>query len=488
MLRKNTFSKILAVIMIVGLLTANGFAGFGSMDLFKPIVAQAATDAPKYVFYFIGDGLGAAQRQIAEFYKQEVTGDKSAKLLMDTLPVAGINTTYSSDSLVTDSAAAGTALATGYKTNNGVIAEKPDGTQVKTLIEAAEEKGIATGIITTTRLTHATPAVFASHNEDRDNENEIAADYLDSGVEFFAGGGNRHFVPQNWKWGKSKREDDRNLLDEFGKEGYTVFESADSSDDFRKYQPKAGDKVIATFASSHLPYEIDRVKTNSTPSLAEITQKGIDLLSKYNNGFFLMVEGGRIDHACHANDAAGSIHDTLEFDEALSKAMDFYKAHPEETLIVVVGDHETGGMGLGFSQNYFLKLGELKDIKASVEDVLTKKYNKDREAYFKYIAENFGLNDLTDKEKAEITKAMDIADSGKEYDASVYGKGYGPVAIATTHVISQRANIEWTTFAHSATAIPMSSIGKGSENFGGYKDNTEIAKAMANLMGFELSK
>jgi len=488
MLRKSAFSKILVAIMVVGLLTVNGFTGFGSIDFFKPVVAQAAEDAPKYVFYFIGDGLGAAQRQVAEFYKQEVTGDKSVKLLMNTLPVAGINTTYSTDSLVTDSAAAGTALATGYKTNNGMISQKPDGTSVKTLIEAAEEKGMATGIITTTRLTHATPAVFASHNESRNNENEIAEDFLDSGVEFFAGGGNRHFVPKNWEWGKSKREDDRNILAEFNQKGYKVFESVDASEEFRKYQPKAGDKVMATLSSSHLPYEIDRKQTNASPSLAEITQKGIDVLSKYNNGFFLMVEGGRIDHACHANDAAGSIHDTLAFDEAVSKAMDFYKKHPEETLIVIVGDHETGGMGLGFSKNYFLKLEELKDIKASVEDVLTKKYDKNREAYFNYIAENFGLNDLAEKERAEIIKAMDIADSGAEYDTAVYGSGYGPVAIATTHVISQRANIEWTTFAHSATAIPMSAIGKGAENFGGYKDNTEIAKAMADLMGFGLSK
>ena len=122
----------------------------------------------------------------------------------------------------------------------------------------------------------------------------------------------------------------------------------------------------------------------------------------YDNGFFMMVEAGRIDHACHANDAAGSIHDTLAFDDAVTKAYEFYQKHPEETLIVIVGDHETGGMGLGFAKNYFLKLDEITDIKASVDDVLTKKDDGDREAYFNYIAETFGLDDLTEEEKAEI--------------------------------------------------------------------------------------
>ncbi len=482
MSKKKTLSRVVISIMLVSLILLNGMTGF------KPAVAEAKENAPKYVFYFIGDGLGAAQRQLAEFYKQEVSEDKNTKLLMNTFPIAGINTTHSSDSLVTDSAAAGTALATGHKTNNGVISLKPDGTEVKSLIELAEEQGMATGIITTTRLTHATPAVFASHNESRNDENGIAADFVDSGVEFFAGGGNRHFVPQDWAWGKSKREDDRNILAEFAQEGYKVFESADESEAFRQYSPKARDKVIATLSTSHLPYEVDRKQTNDTPSLAEITEKGIDVLSTYNKGFFLMVEGGRIDHACHANDAAGSIHDTLAFDAAIAEAMEFYEAHPNETLIVVVGDHETGGMGLGFSSNYFLNLDELTDVKVSVEDVLTRKYDGDREAYFKYIEENLGLNDLTETEKAEIIKAMDIVDNGEDFDIAQYSKSYGPVPIATTHIVSERANIEWTTFAHSATSIPMSALGNGAENFGGYKDNTEIAEAMADVLGFQLTE
>jgi len=483
-LKRNLLCKIVGIVVLLAFLAFNIMPGFVADSPLQPQIAEAAA-APKYVFYFIGDGLGASQRQAAEYYLQMKKGDKNAKLLMNKLPVAGINTTHSADSLVTDSAAAGTALAAGHKTNNGVISMLPDGTIVKTLIEAAEEKGMATGIATTTRLTHATPAVFAAHNENRNNENEIAADFLDSGVEFFAGGGYRHFVPQNWQWGKSKRKDDRNIFNEFGKQGYKVFVGErNGAKQFKNYHPNSKEKVIASFTSSHMPYEIDRINANSAiPSLAEITAKGIEVLSKYPNGFFMMVEGGRIDHACHANDAPATIHDVLAFDAAIARAYEFYKQHPNETLIVVVGDHETGGMGLGFAKNYFLKLDELADVKVSVDDTLEGKYTGDRNAYYRYLEQNLGLDNLTAEEKAEIEMAMDIVDSKVETKA--YG-GYDPAAIAATHVVSERANLYWTTYAHSGTAIPMSAIGVGAANFAGYKDNTEIAGAMAQVMGFDL--
>ena len=154
--------------------------------------AQAAT--PKYVFYFIGDGMGAAQRQVAEYYLQQQKKDPALRLAMDTLPVTGITTTHSADSLITDSAAAGTALAAGVKTNNGVIGLLPDGTKVTTLLEQARDHGMKTGIITSTRLTHATPASFISKNPDRDDENAIAEEFVASGVDYMAGGGYRHFI------------------------------------------------------------------------------------------------------------------------------------------------------------------------------------------------------------------------------------------------------------------------------------------------------
>ncbi len=460
--------------------------------------ASGTSSKPKYVFYLIGDGLGASQRQFAEYYLQEKTGNKSAKLTINTFDVAGFNTTHSADTLVTDSAAAGTALATGHKTNNGVISQKPDGTKVKSLIECAEDAGMATGLISTTRLTHATPAVFAAHNANRNNESEIAASFVESDVDFFAGGGLRYFLPQGWtesqtdamgKTIKSKREDDRNLFKEFADKGYTTYYGKNGAKNFMATDMTKVNKVFATFTYSHIPYEIDRINTeNNVPSLADMVKKGIDVLSQDKDGFFLMVEAGRIDHACHANDASGTILDTLAYDDAVKVAYEFYKKHPEETLLVSLGDHETGGMGLGFGTNYFLKMNNLFDVKVSVADVLQGVYDGDRAAIYTYLAENFGLKDLTDNEKSRLEKAMDIIDNEDEDTAKALYASYNPLAMEASHILSERANVQWTTYAHTGTAIPMSAHGTGAEVFGGFKDNTEVARTMAKLMDFELTK
>lgn len=438
-------------------------------------------ETPKYVFYLIGDGLGASQRQIAEYYLQHMTGNNTATLAMNDMDVAGINTTYSLDTLVTDSAAAGTALACGVKTNNGMIAQTPDGTNVKTLVEATQELGYATGVVSSTRITHATPATFYAHNADRNNEAGIAEDLVNSGVDFIAGGGYRYFVPSTNE--ESKREDDRNLVSEMSMLGYQTFIDENGAVDFASYTPEAGDQVLALFSKSHMPYEIDRANSDTNlASLSEITQAGLDLLSLDEDGFFLMVEGGRIDHACHPNDVATTIYDTLEFDEVVQVAIDFYNEHPDDTLIVVVGDHETGGLGLGYSTDYFLNLNAIDGITASFEDGYSYAYEAggDRETYYDYL-KKIGIKDLTDDEKALIEDGMDMVDAGASES------GYNEAGIAVNHIISERAGVQWTTYAHTGTQIPFSVTGVSEEAFGGFMDNTEIAQMLANVLGVSIS-
>ncbi|WP_349763251.1 alkaline phosphatase [Fusobacterium sp. SYSU M8D902] len=451
------------------------------MFLGMTMMAVTSFAQAKYVFYFIGDGMGAGQRQITEEFKKQVL-KKDEKLLMNSLPTVGITTTYSANTLITDSAAAGTALATGHKTNNGYIAKDKDGKDLKTLLEIAQEKGMATGLVTTTRITHATPAVFASHNIDRDDENGIAVDYVDSGVDYLAGGGYRHFVGKNSGL-TSKRKDDRDLIGEFKERGYQVYLGEKSIKDFEKWNPKEGEKVLATFKASHMPYTIDD-KNGEYPTLKEMTDKGIELLSKDKDGFFIMVEGGRIDHASHAQDVAGTIYDTLAFDDAIKSAYEFYKKYPQDTLIVVAADHETGGMGLGFGNNYYMKLDELKNVKVSIEDTLQGIYKGDKTEYFNYIEKNLGLKNLTDKEKESILKAMKIEDE-KEEVGDTFG-GYSPTAIAVAHIISERSGMQWTTFAHTGVQVPLAVVGEGAEKFTGFKDNTDVARSIANSMGKEI--
>ncbi|MCG3737283.1 alkaline phosphatase [Vibrio cincinnatiensis] len=450
---------------------------YATLTALTLLSTSVLADAPKHVIYLIGDGMATAQRQVAEYYLQEKTGDKNARLAMNSLPITGINTTHSADSLVTDSAASATALATGMKTDNGMVGMLPNGTKVTSLLEGAQKKGMATGLITTTRLTHATPAAFIAKNISRDNENEIAQDYTNSGITYFAGGGYRHFVAGK----NSKRTDGKDLVATMKKNDYRTFVGSESVASFRGYHPKAGDKVFAAFSASHEPYEIDRIKTNHLPSLAEMTEKGIDLLAKNKEGFFLMIEGGRIDHASHANDIAGTIFDTLAFDQAVQKALDFYHKNPDDTLVIVTGDHETGGMGMGFGKNYFMTLDNVTHAKESIEDKLQGVYQGNRSAFYQHIAAQFDLSTLSDEEKSLIETAMNAVDKKAPNLKNLYG-GYDPVAIAVAHITSKRAGVYWTSYAHTATQLPLSAIGVQADKLGGFKDNTQVAQTIAEIM------
>ncbi|MCP3921681.1 MAG: alkaline phosphatase [Desulfobacterales bacterium] len=467
-----------------------------------------AGSAPKYVFYFIGDGMGTAQRQSAQYFYKVQTNNPDAKLLMNSFPTSTLVTTHSDNTLITDSGAGGTALSTGFKTTNDFIAKLPNGKNIKTIAEAARDAGYAIGIATTTRISHATPASFSAHNMSRYNENEIAVDQLNSGFDYFAGGGFRHFVAKNNKQGlKSKRKDSRDLVAAFKAKGYKTFIGDNARDKFRAYKPKKGDKVLAPLAYSSLGMEIDRrfskKRKNAMPALYELTAKGIEVLSAQKKPFFMMIEAGRIDYAAHCNDATGTIYDTLALDEAIAQAYKFYKKHPKETLIVVAADHETGGMAMGISldsKGYFLKLEELLKVKVSIEDTLVSVYpkmikniskvSKRQQAFLKYVGKNFGLTKLNARELKQLKSAMVIEDRNQKLSADkqiTYGYAYSPTIIAVAHLVSERARISWTSYVHTSSVIALSAVGVQNEKFNGFRDNTEIPRIMAKIMKIKLS-
>ncbi len=479
-----------------------------SLGLVLIASAAFAAGGPKYVFYFIGDGMGPAQRQSAQYFYKIQTKNPQAKLLMNSFPSSALVTTHSDNTMITDSAAGGTALATGFKTTNGLISKLPDGTNIKTIAEAAHDAGYVVGLATTARITHATPASFSAHNMSRGNENEIALDQLNSGFDYLAGGGYRHFVAKGNAQGlKSKRKDGRDLVAEFETKGYTTFVGDKARDDFRAYQPEKGDKVLAPLAYSALGMEIDRrfsrQKENPMPALYELTAKGIQVLTAQEKPFFMMVEAGRIDYAAHCNDAPGTIYDTLALDAAIAQAYEFYKQHPEETLIVVAADHETGGMAMGISldsKGYFLKLDELLKVKASVEDALALVYpkmikelpeeSKRHQAFLDYAAKKFGLTDLNGRELKQLKSAMSVEDRNQELEVARqtnYGYAYTPTMIAVAHLVSERARISWTSYVHTSSVIVLSAIGVQAEAFNGFQDNTDVPKIMARAMDVKLS-
>lgn len=487
--------KKLILLMLVTFVSLSIFAeGTNEYQSFE--VATSSKPA-KNIILLIGDGMSVAQVATTDAYLGAKEHQFLTTLNFENFEHQGLTTTYAEDRLITDSAAAGTALATGSKTYCGAISVDSNRNNLKTILDYAQDLDKSTGIVTTTRVTHATPAVFLANNVDRDAENDIAVDEAYSGVDFLAGGGYRNFVGKtNTSNLKSKRTDNRDLIEEMKKMGYKTFISESDTQAFLNYNPQLGDKIVGLFGSSHLDYAIDKA---NQPTLAQLTDKAIKTLSKDNDGFFLMVEGGRIDHACHANDAVSAIDDTIAFEEAVQIAIDYYNRDPENTLIIVTGDHETGGLTLGFAgTEYESAYSQLQNQKISYE-----KYGSD--VFSKYKAShtlaNCNLNDLIDdldnyfgltklnaNEKVELSDALKRSIAGEVIkgtqtaDYLLYG-GYEPFIMEITHILNQRAGVAFTSYSHTAVPVATYAIGPYSEKVTGMFDNTDIFTIMYNAMG-----
>ncbi len=279
------------------------------------------------IILFVGDGMGITQITSARIYAVGPDG----RLTMDRFPITALVTTHSADQLVTDSAAGATAMATGVKTRNGMVGMSADSTAYLTILEAAQALDKATGLVATSSITHATPACFAAHVPNRKMEPEIALQLIQRRVNVLLGGGKKFFLPAGRKGGA--REDNLDLLAMARERGYTV---AETREEMEKAQ---GDFLLGIFAEEGL------TTRRPEPTLAEMTQKALEILRNDMEGFFLMVEGSQIDWGSHQNDTDKTIRQLLLFDEAIKVAVDF-AIKDLHTLIVITADHETGGMAL----------------------------------------------------------------------------------------------------------------------------------------------
>ena len=308
------------------------------------IFQQNSNESPEKVvqniIFFIGDGMGVTHVTTTSI---AVNGPDSS-LRMEQMQYTGFIKTHSANSLVTDSGAAGTALATGVKTNNGMIAVNPEGKHLTTILEACKKTGMSTGLVATSQISHATPASMGAHVPDRGNQQKIAEQLVENKVDVMLGGGLAYFLPQSHE--KSARKDDKDMLAVAKAAGYTIVQSREELLEVEE------NYVLGVFADQGLTTQPPE------PSLAEMTKKAISILSRNEKGFYLMVEGSQIDWAAHDNNQENVIRQTILFDEAIGVAMDFAKEHGN-TLIVVTADHETGGMGLndGWLSGRDLKTG-----------------------------------------------------------------------------------------------------------------------------------
>ncbi|OGV56071.1 MAG: hypothetical protein A2017_15160 [Lentisphaerae bacterium GWF2_44_16] len=424
----------------------------------------------KYAFLMIGDGMGVNQRKAAEICRKASADDKEKKLIMESFPSSALTKT---DSLsgVTDSAAAGTALACGEKTKNGMLGILPDGKKLESLAEKAKKTGMKTGIITDTPINHATPAAFYAHADARSNYSEITSFMAPSGFDLFIG--------DNFLLSKGAGVPDASLTEK----GYTVIKNIA---DFQKLK-KGASKIIFL---QNIPYAIDEHGKRKI-TLSECLSKSIELLNS-PDGFFIMLEGGKIDWACHANDIAAAVKETFEFDDAVRTAYEFYLKHKDETLIVVTADHETGGLSLTpdakLSETVLLQKSSRADF---IKYLNTCKKNKTSfdEALMK-IKDTFGLTDIKSPDIERIRQAYNyfIGSSSKDARPAEIKKMYGeknPVVHVCSEIIDEKAGVKWSTSKHTGTKVKTTAIGKGAENFSGEMDNTEISARMAKVLGLK---
>lgn len=448
----------------------------------------------KYVFYFIGDGMGVNQVQGTEMYLSELKGEIGITPLRFTqFPYATIATTYSATNGVTDSAAAGTALATGKKTKNGALGVTKDLTAANSIATWAKDNGCRVGVSTSVSIDHATPAAFYAHQGGRNSFYAIGLDLIKADFDFYAG--SDFLDPQNKNAQDGKTYE--SLYDLTRKAGYTLTRG------YKEYQKKAkkADKMIlfqpeaaSAKDNSAIPYAIDRQKGDLT--LAEITRAGINFLSKdLSKGFFLMVEGGKIDWAGHSNDAATNFREVMDFDEAIQVAYEFYAQHPDETLIVVTADHETGGISIG-NGSYDLNLQALKSQKLS-EGEFTRVINGLRaqyknqvpwEAIQQALKENFGFWDsvkLSEKQEARLKAIYDksFGNQPVNLEKTLYSQDE-PLASEAKRILNSIANVGWTSGGHSAGYVPVFAIGVNAQLFQERMDNTEIPVKIAEAAGY----
>lgn len=434
---------------------------------------------------------------------------------MMNFPVAGSAQTYDSTSFAPDSASTATSIATGNKTWSGSINVSEDFTQeYETIAEKLKaQKDYKIGIISSVNLNHATPAAFYAHQASRNSYYEIGQELVESGFDYFAGGALLSPTGED--------ESQKDLYTVAEEAGYKVVRTQAEAESLTAEDGKAIviDEHLADGDS--MSYQIDL--QDGQWALADYVKKGIEVLDN-EEGFFMMVEGGKIDWACHANDATSTITDTVALDNAVQEAVKFYEENPDETLIIVTGDHETGGLTIGYAgTDYDTFLTNFNNQKISFakfdsDYVANYKQNKtDFETVMKDVTELFGLK-APEVEGAATTAQKDSADQHPEsnddgslvmtqyeydqlkaaYDTTMTRTGeeeefaqdeyvkygsYEPLTVTITHILNNKSGINFGSYAHTGLPVGVFVQGVGQEQFEGYYDNTEIYEKMAELTG-----
>jgi alkaline phosphatase len=459
------------------------------------------------VILFVGDGFGAVQTSLGIQYARLI---EKRELNIESLMRDG-NTGYSLplpfESVVTDSAAAATQMATGQAVRPETLGLDPDGYPIETILEWAHKRGLGTGLVTNMRITHATPAAFAVHQGSRyASEQALMDDLLQEGdVDVFLGGGARAMVPAG-TWAseafpgipaeldeESNREDDSNRVEESAALGYTIVSDSPSLHAAAIHATK----LLGIFAAAHLPYVIDRRQMNlsTVPTVAEMTSAALDVLSRRDEGFFLLVEGGRIDYAGHANDPGTMLHEILDFDEAVGKGLEFQRSHPD-TLVLVTGDHGSGGFSFAYANfgpiekltlesGVVYQPGHVYPPKGPLEilfrqnasySYILQQAGADPEKLVELVLEHTGLKMSIDEARGALVR---------DDEGLAWMRDYRPFyddPEDNASALSRHTYVIWSSGGHTSDLVPAYGRGPGAEKLRGVYPNTHIYTVMREAL------
>ena len=438
----------------------------------------AAADAPKYIFYYIGDGMGLAPANAADYYYHKVLGNPD-HLLMNTFPSVGWITTYSASSPVTDSAAAGTALATGHKTRNYMLGMDADTVSVGSVAAELFENGWGVGLATSVFPDDATPGAFYAHVPSRKQYYDIDCQMAASGYQFIGGAGIKGDIVEG---------NSTDIYDRFAEAGVQLVRGPEGIGSI------ASERVLllnpAGTKNWNIGYTVDSVPGVLTlPMMASACLAQLERTSP--DRFFMMVEGGNIDHALHANDGGAAIKEIINFNEALAVAVDFYRAHPDETLIVVTADHDTGGMGFlnaaknGFAYLQYQRMSKeefseyCKNLLSSGDDF---SWN-DMKAFITDKLGLFGPVPVNADDEAALKGMFEQTfDMRSSHDQQTLYANFNAFAVEVYRVFNKAAGMGFTTTSHSGNPVPVYALGCGAELFAGFTDNTDIPQRIRAIV------
>lgn len=454
---------------------------------FMAVSFASWSDAPKYVFYFIGDGMGISEVTNAQLFNRNVLKNEKP-LLMTTFPVASMATTHSANSDVTDSAAAGTALATGIKTKNSMLGMAPDTTAVTSIAKVLFDDGYGVGLVTSVAIDDATPGAFYTHVANRNQFYDTGRLLAESGYQFAAGAALRGT--------KDGDGNDNGLLDYFAQNNVSISYGLDGLD-------TTADRllVLSPFhekRNNSIGYAIDSIPGALT--LPELTRAGIEHLMRVSpDKFFMMVEGGEIDHAGHSNDGGTLVREVIDFDNAIKIAYEFYKQHPDETLIVVTADHETGGMSVGCAATgYSVRPQNASAQKISKElfnELCTQRFKSKEPLTWEWMEQvlrdklGFWTTVKLNPDEEESLKSLfsEIIDKHNDMEnvKTLYAS-YNQFVVRVFDMLNYKSGFGWTTSSHTGAPVPVYALGADCMLFSPLQDNTEIPRKILKAIGKQL--